>query len=435
MKFQVLLSEEVTSPGLRVEEGDTRLLLERREGEEEHGDLLEERELVELEGGALEVEAESNQEEKLKEIPCMDCDKSFPDKRRFDSHYWSAHKDPDNCSKCGKFFSSTKKLRRHMKAVHPEGPPLVCPKCGQSFKAPAHLKSHLSGHCGVVRPRKPRRTEVPRCVLCLAVFSSKADLVEHVRAEHSHLLGKESSFLLRRKFGSTTSRRGKRTWLCQECHVTFSRHHDFKRHTEVKHRGGGIDRQQGEQELGRQKEQEQPHQEELACGFGDCDFSCKTWIQLKQHKEEMHRGEKVYPCPSCPSAFTTRPLLVQHKNRRHRTSFFACPGVEGAFCGKTFRRSDHLKVHLKSCGTPFLKPWEDISSTTKARRARARADKFQEDINSLSGEERMMFLRAVAKNHPNLLEEATTIPLTMADILQVNFFLKFRMYPYNCLSI
>ena len=51
MKFQVLLSEEVTSPGLRVEEGDTRLLLERREGEEEHGDLLEERELVELEEG------------------------------------------------------------------------------------------------------------------------------------------------------------------------------------------------------------------------------------------------------------------------------------------------------------------------------------------------------------------------------------------------
>ena len=37
--------------------------------------------------------------------------------------------------------------------------------------------------------------------------------------------------------------------------------------------------------------------------------------------------------------------------------------------------------------------------------------------------------------HPNLLEEATTIPLTMAVILQVNLFPNFLMYLCICLSI
>ena len=340
-KFQVLLSEEVTGPELAAEEVAMRLLHEREEGEDHGEHLLVEREGVEEEAGAMEVECQPDQEE----IPCMDCEKIFPDKRRFDSHYWSAHKDPGNCNKCGKFLSSEKKLRTHMKNVHPDGPPLACPKCGQSFKAPAHLKRHLSRHCGVVRPRKPRGTKVHRCVLCLAVFPSKADLVEHVRNEHRHLLGKESSFLLRRKFGSNTSRRGQRTWLCQECHITFARHHDFKRHSKVKHSGGDINIQKGMQ--GEQEEQAgqevQAGQEDLACGFGDCVFSCKTWIQLKRHKEEEHKGEKAYPCPSCTSAFTSSRLLVQHKSRVHRTSFYVCPGVEGAFCGKTFSATE---VHV-----------------------------------------------------------------------------------------
>ena len=118
-------------------------LLKERERDEEHWDhLLVEREVVEDEAGPIEAEGQSHQEEELEEIPCMSCERIFPNKKRFYSHYWRAHKDPGVCSKCGKCWSSARKLRRHMEAAHPEDPPLVCPGCGKSFKIPACLRIH-----------------------------------------------------------------------------------------------------------------------------------------------------------------------------------------------------------------------------------------------------------------------------------------------------
>ena len=128
----------------------------------------------------------------------------------------------------------------------------------------------------------------------------------------------------------------------------------------------------------------------------------------------------MFPCTVCEKSFTSTGLLHKHKKRNHSEAFLVCPGgEEGAVCGKLFRRKDTLKVHLKSCGAPLHKPWEDIGRTQRRRRVAAKAKKFQEELDSMNGEERAMFLRTVARDHPNLLEKATTMPLTMEDVLQV----------------
>ena len=75
---------------------------------------------------------------------------------------------------------------------------------------------------------------------------------------------------------------------------------------------------------------------------------------------------------------------------------------------------------MKSCGSAQHKAWEDIGRTQRRRRVAARVKKFQEELESMNGEERAMFLRTVARDQPNLLEKATTMPLTMQDVLQVN---------------
>jgi hypothetical protein len=143
--------------------------------------------------------------------------------------------------------------------------------------------------CGVVKHRA-RRTQ-QQCVLCLIVFSSKADLKEHVAAEHSGLLREDNSFLRRSKFARSSARRVRRTWLCTVCHSTFTRCHDLQRHTVKQHSGGAVD-------------QEQP-QDEVVCGFKDCSFCCKASIELKRHKEAEHKGEKVFPCQVCDKSFTS----------------------------------------------------------------------------------------------------------------------------------
>ena len=337
------------------------------------------------------------------EIGCPQCPKTFPDRRKFSSHFLGAHSNPGSCTTCGKFFSSKKQLLRHVKSVHPISPPLKCDECGQLFKNAETLQKHMSC-CRRVKQRT-RRTQ-QQCVLCLTVFSSKADLREHVAAEHSRLLREDHSFLRRSKFARSSAKRVRRTWLCTVCHSTFSRSNDLKRHTVKQHSGGAED-------------QEQP-QDDLVCGFKDCIFRCKASIELKRHKEAEHKGERVFPCTVCDKSFTSTSLLYQHKKRTHSEAFLVCPGVEeGAVCGKLFRRKDTLKVHLKSCGAPLHKPWEDIGRTQRRRRVAAKAKKFQEELDSMNGEERAMFLRTVARDHPNLLEKATTMPLTMEDVLQV----------------
>lgn len=55
MKFQVLLSEEGTGPGLAAEEVDLRRLHKREEGEE-HWEVVEREGVEEEEAGAIEVE-------------------------------------------------------------------------------------------------------------------------------------------------------------------------------------------------------------------------------------------------------------------------------------------------------------------------------------------------------------------------------------------
>ena len=48
-----------------------------------------------------------------------------------------------------------------------------------------------------------------------------------------------------------------------------------------------------------------------------------------------------------------------------------------------------------------------------------RAAQVIQELNDLSGEERTLVLRALAKNHPQVLDTASHNPLTTEDIIQV----------------
>ena len=79
------------------------------------------------------------------------------------------------CTVCGKSFSSTGNLSRHMR-THSDVRPFPCPHCPKRFRQNAHLKKHVRTHTG----EKPFE-----CEYCGRKFTQKVTLIGHVRAKHT----------------------------------------------------------------------------------------------------------------------------------------------------------------------------------------------------------------------------------------------------------
>ena len=141
---------------------------------------------------------------------------------------------------------------------------------------------------------------------------------------------------------------------------------------------------------------------------------------MRSHKEEEHKGMKVFSCDKCDKSFPKFPRLVAHKNRQHSSLVLKCRGEDGVTgCGKDFKRKDSLRSHLKVCGTPMEKPWALLSYSQKKRRTKKRAAQFKADLDAMDGEERKAYVTAVLKDNPEYLDSLASNPFTTEDIIEV----------------
>ena len=346
---------------------------------------------------------------------CSLCGK-MTTRRQLYLHEYSAHCNPSNCSLCGKSYRSQKSVLKHIKDVH--GTSKICEVCGKGFKTKFNLDRHTASCAATKRKQtRSRRESKEVCPLCQNKFSNTHSLNRHIRTRHQYMLNSAGSFFMRHIVSKYNARPDKTTWHCRVCHISFRRKYDYCCHQVRKHPGNTSERVTTSQGFMVVSE----HQEKLKllkCNL--CQFGCSLYKDLRNHKIQHHKGEKVFACSECEKCFVHISSLSQHKTKVHKGVQFQCLGDHGLEgCGKYFKKKDTLKKHKKKCGQLNMKPFEELSRWQKKRHIKIKTAKFMEGLKDFTGEERILMLRAMAETHPEVLDSFPQNPLMVNDIIEV----------------
>ncbi|XP_033640683.1 PR domain zinc finger protein 14-like [Asterias rubens] len=156
-----------------------------------------------------------------RKFPCHLCSRSFEKRDRLRIHILHVHQKhrPHKCVTCGKSFSQSSSLNKHMR-VHSGERPYKCVYCSKAFTASSILRTHIRQHSG----EKPFK-----CKHCGKAFASHAAHDSHVRRTHAikdkpcecHVCGKAFSNSNELKYHMNIHS-GETQYSCMECGLGFT---------------------------------------------------------------------------------------------------------------------------------------------------------------------------------------------------------------------
>ncbi|XP_059478391.1 zinc finger protein 239-like [Neocloeon triangulifer] len=203
--------------------------------------------------------SESNAEKFIVEnegsYECQNCNESFSNSSKLESHRVKHHALPSSCDLCGKSFSSVSALQVHCKNEHEGAGCFACPTCKKRFMLRLSYERHLKSH-------NPSLTAV--CEICGKAFK-RADYMKRHYMMHSK----------------------KRPHSCDVCEKTFSSPSSLKIHKTQVH------------------EQLKDH---------PCDKCGKKFARMDKLKEHLKRHENVrkHECEFCHRKYVEKRDLRIH---------------------------------------------------------------------------------------------------------------------------
>ena len=182
-----------------------------------------------------------------------------------------------------------------------------------------------------------------QCPFCPEEFYSLSSLKEHVWTIHKVPFQRKSLI-----------------FTCKVCDATFKWKSNMTAHSRI------------HQDISLKYSISKDGDQEHVCGFQGCTFSCRSKKVLIKHKHVCQKGKRPFICNKCDKTFAKNKDMQQHKGRMHRSQAFKCLGDDNSSgCGKDFKRKDGMMQHMRVCGNPPHKTWDQLSATQKVRRARA----------------------------------------------------------------
>nr|XP_054931101.1 uncharacterized protein LOC126538992 [Dermacentor andersoni] len=294
---------------------------------------------------------------------CKLCPSKFCRKESLDRHQQLHVRGADmcHCLECGKSFTRTKTLQRHLR-WHKVEKPYPCHLCPARFTKKPNLDSHVLIHMG----EKPHK-----CPVCDKGYAWRQSLGLHMRRLHN---GVETTTVASADSGVDMTTPGGSPTTLPPGHLGVEKKEPSehaalqpriivvtprKRRTEtsnntapgISHVGSPVKEPGRSHECstcGRDFTSRQSLKHHLVLHTGEKKYTCPICglkfalkIGVTRHLR-VHTSEMQYACPLCPSKFCRRTSLERHK-QLHATGVNLCHCPE---CGKAFRQTKALQQHL-----------------------------------------------------------------------------------------
>lgn len=118
----------------------------------------------------------------------------------------------NQCSQCGKHFSTSANMKAHINLVHCRNYRYSCPICGKKVQKKSHLNGHMANSHNM-----PKRF---KCDICLKEFGYRHHLTRHISHMHgqwttSHVISVFSCFVKMNVMETWRYGPSRASWLCR----------------------------------------------------------------------------------------------------------------------------------------------------------------------------------------------------------------------------